>query len=1851
MYKLPGCGLYSAHTPAVCLVWVVLNRQDFHVPDYQFYINVCVLFLFLVMKAVQPSTSGPHNTGPSQSSEVPLSITYSSEAGPRSCVSPLNKSVDSVSAEVTAAHVMVGSDGSWGDHSDKHDDSTSSKLLNKTSSVSEDVVTVLSRNDSLSSLSVDSFGSTEPTPSEQALLEQCISSGMPKSKSEGGCGKARIVVPVNTKKKISGGVCKIPLAIGDRRQGDGERSGPVIPGVPLQKLELKPVARIHCGSRVGVVGAVGNDIPCLNLQNDVHTCDYDIGQIPKNGVDASAALGLKEMAAGVDGNIAAITSVQNLRDHPGNSSDLPQNIRIMETESSSVYTARLANEAVSTDMVLDMADYKKQRLKEPLHHLYAQSKENENDTVSRKRTEPEDRCDMKLEVSKRASGICCLSNKADSPHGSPSDDNKSPFSSGESPSPDFGSDEKVEDCYRKRKDPDAMIASLDQLTEELVQQAQGVHVQKDKNKDCSIMRQSDTWNEDTSPNDVSFPSMSTSAPLVASFKSEDDAVTLPELIKEDDSTNKISEEQQGSSLTDSHMIEVEAGKLAVAVQAEGQNLPYPLAEEMEQSLASMNSVDLDAIKPPSMMGSLVSLTTSLSGQLDNAESAETREHHNSSSLPPHQPRNNGIRLECRHSRKKSLPAGMMVRRALGNSNHNGSIENLQDNTSVSSSCNSHLDNIKPPSAMEELIDIVDMENSMVSVASITSEVADSSTKDQSASEQSPGNSDGIFELIKPAASVMAEVYVAAMCTNVRTSSASDCLDNINPPSAFNEVADLADPESTIEPGTETICSDTEMCTEEPGCAHSMEKLDEVDAPDFPSDTSRRATPSDHYMSSSAESTPKKHGQLTPKQKRQLAKERYKTYTIAAEEEISIKKNVDNTRVVPPQPEISFQVLEAEACGSLRSPENLEHTVQEVDKEKGHNKVTPKQRRLEDRQRFQTRVLDKSPSVDVEHGLGAIEQDCTAGTVGQPCPEEHTKAIHIDAAKQKTSRIKTLKQKRAEAKERFQTRTLSEESRQQHNCSEADDDHIQTNDGTETFDPNCSNVGFVEALLRVRPDEIESLLEHDANIVITTINDARRRNSESSELPSSDEMLLECETLSLISIESESEQNSNIFRYGKRRGSDLLIRESSVTEEPGMSNTEEAFVEEKVTEEIEADTEDRESVAESETSQEDGNDDGNSDDLPKTRGPRIVKPEERLKQAESADSNCTDDGAPQNNSPKSIRGRRKALYSSPVAKRATVPPVAAKVRSSIPVVSGAASNVKPTKASGLRQTGRGTPQWCVSKTPPSSTEGRLLRNTSPKSNRSGRKQQLNPSSASPPAKTSSSSSSSSRNTPITHTAGKDSNERDVKDPRFKPPERQGTFTKDEPNSIMPTSMLPPSPTKTRIPVPASVSTPSAKLESKPKKTSGAITQSHSFNSTTSKIKIYKEKSAPTLTRSLGQNRFAKNCTNDISTSGKGSPTGNTKSLTKAATIPGRNGTARSPPAPRVRYKRGSIGAQEGMKTSLSNQSLQSNDSGKTVLKQGTVQPQRSNSNNSLNSVASGGGSSSRRTAGTRKEVTSKIASLWKRVEESKNKQKAAKKDTRVWITATHVENGSDVNIVSSDTLSAPRLVRSSTFEGLPSMSTNNDEVDQDTKMRTETAKANKTKTEIRCSSRPGKCKSTGSCNSEDFTGVVTNQESSNIPRQVAEVAGMVIVQSAGKVLAASGCSLSKDRDEVPSQEVVRRKQHSGSGNTGLDPETPKRLSRLGSFIRIDSPEEEVVGSRESKSVSRTPASAIVQPFNYVPPTSTAGSHIPTAITSTAKRSESYLGGLGNMEQVRCDQSEVMDEHMSEFNTVSMRVTTV
>lgn len=138
-------------------------------------------------------------------------------------------------------------------------------------------------------------------------------------------------------------------------------------------------------------------------------------------------------------------------------------------------------------------------------------------------------------------------------------------------------------------------------------------------------------------------------------------------------------------MTNSSLIEFEATKLAEAVHAE---------------MNKQSFIDLEDIRPPSTMGSLVSLSASMSA--DNC-------------LPETKSKGTPVTV-----RKKSLPVGMVAKRAVANQlQYAGSLESLLNE------CNhSQIENYKPPSLMEFLPDAADMESSMISVASITSEIAD-----------------------------------------------------------------------------------------------------------------------------------------------------------------------------------------------------------------------------------------------------------------------------------------------------------------------------------------------------------------------------------------------------------------------------------------------------------------------------------------------------------------------------------------------------------------------------------------------------------------------------------------------------------------------------------------------------------------------------------------------------------------------------------------------------------------------------------------------------------------------------------------------------------------------------------------------------------------------------------------------------------------------------------------------------------------------------------------------------------------------------------------------------------------------
>ncbi|XP_047997188.1 adenomatous polyposis coli protein-like [Leguminivora glycinivorella] len=460
----------------------------------------------------------------------------------------------------------------------------------------------------------------------------------------------------------------------------------------------------------------------------------------------------------------------------------------------------------------------------------------------------------------------------------------------------------------------------------------------------------DTWNDNTCPDDVTFPTISGSVHMVSSIRSEvaDPALALPDLLEKSepmmstrpDLTNKLDEDTtselhipEDNPLSDvmlenipepSYTSLVDDGEqkfdslMASAIEKEAARLAAQLKSStygMENSVTSLTSLDLDNVKPPSHLGSLLSL--SASGQWDDTSKKSQK------------------------SRKKSLPVAMMVKRALSNSMHQGSSEHLDSNPV------SFLDNVKPPSEMENL----DMESSMISVSSIVSEVADR--------EKTPV----VFDFKQP-------IQDFPLCHNFNLLD----LDKVNPPSLFDEMA-----ESTVEI--------------EPTTAHQLH--DEVSSTlnvvtDIPSG-SENCTPLPSDMSS-VESTPKKTRDpkyLTPKEKRTVAKDRYQTYTI----------------IDPPSESDMMTVASEEFVTWTKSESDRSDDYVTANSEaKSKRKMSAKQRRLEDRARYQTQTVN----------IQSIIQE--------------TKPVdpQIESLKQRLATKKTMKQKRMEDAERFRTRTLSED---------------------------------------------------------------------------------------------------------------------------------------------------------------------------------------------------------------------------------------------------------------------------------------------------------------------------------------------------------------------------------------------------------------------------------------------------------------------------------------------------------------------------------------------------------------------------------------------------------------------------------------------------------------------------------------------------------------------------------------------------------------------------------------------------------------------------------------------------------
>ncbi|KAJ8981607.1 hypothetical protein NQ317_011886 [Molorchus minor] len=676
-----------------------------------------------------------------------------------------------------------------------------------------------------------------------------------------------------------------------------------------------------------------------------------------------------------------------------------------------------------------------------------------------------------------------------------------------------------------------------------------------------------------------------------------------------------------------------------------------------------------------------------------------------------------------------------------------------------------------------------------------------------------------------------------------------------PPSLFNEITDFCN--SLADVPTETICSGTDLfedCYTHIADATLLDEnltLAEDDATEF--SDAHSATPLQSDLSS-AEASPKKTRGLSKsmmtKQRRNLAKERYKTYTVAAE--MVMREEGEKLRE-------SSEATEDYRTARLTPEMSVGDVtfVSPVDSE-GSPKMTPKEKRQLNRSRFETQVLDE--------GITSMLQQPVIET---PPPDVQTQSGDSNSAgsspaqspaRTKLSIRRNFMQKRLENKDRFRTQTLSESS----------------------FSPDVSSAS--PPLINGEAD-IHFHLQQEADVVLRTLRDTNTQ-----------EELLDCETLSLVSNDDESEHNSggsvNYRTYHKSWGFRKKYtyhrnsQDGLVNCEANLANDPETLPDLDVASDHSEDENEQKTVGK-----------------PKIVKP-TVKPQENIVNEEQS---------------KGIRGRRKPLYSRSNLENKMAPK---NMKLAKTMTSNLVKNVTSTLKSGtaLKSVIARQNKATGSKTP--TVQSRISSGYGSR-----------PVSSSSSAKTSPARTPSSKCSPKPVSAGA----KQTAIPKGTPPmERQGTFTKDESSSGNASK------TASKIPTPSSAT----------------------------KIPTFTSKIAKSLT-----------------------PT--TSKIPNSAKPPtARNGYVKSASSDRANknmrvYNRStSADSREPIRKLQASPSTQSlkNDA---RLQNGTVRK------SSIPSPAQ-----------------SKIASLWKKIEDTK--KQPPKKDSRVWIQPDPEPE-------------APRLIRSNTFD--------------------------------------------------------------------------------------------------------------------------------------------------------------------------------------------------------------------------------
>ncbi len=1075
------------------------------------------------------------------------------------------------------------------------------------------------------------------------------------------------------------------------------------------------------------------------------------------------------------------------------------------------------------------------------------------------------------------------------------------------------------------------------------------------------------------------------------------------------------------------------------------DLKGPVSSSLSACLTASTCSNISSIQPPSMMESVMSMSG------NKVESP---------------------RLHRQGIKKAVGGIPETVRRALGASGP-GSTEDL----SSMSSCVSNLDNIQPPTIMDDVM----MDASIISVASIKSEVADNNVpaervwqKQDSKDSDSPslGRKLGEHSAVETLSidgiqrpTLMEDVSTAEMTEKTLVPELRE-----SGKGGTCETYTVGHPEDGAAVGVSTCHDVTDVFEDDTTLAES----DNEAVPELPRD-SRQATPSHSGGESSREGTPRSRRGNNSSTMNYFRKFRVPTPNI---DDSSEAGGVHDTS--------GYRSAETTTTAAAASP------------------TSSRLRRKEDVDRFKTHTISKedlTPKSD-DQAIPFMKKSSFAKLLAQQ--ESASDSSSVSGSPKRSP--KSVKQRREEEAERFRTRTITQ----------AD------------LKANQQSLSLAEA----------QMLEHEASIVAGAIED----NKDSARSRSA-------------SVDYQRRQAEEATDDRKRKSASI-----DILDEEDMDLT------------IEIQTPIRSS--------------------PRS-GPQICKPADARPAA-----------TPPNEDGKGVRGRRKPLYSSPTKKPSVVPPAVApkptiapkpKYMSSLSSpgrVGSPPRQIRGTRASNLRQTS----QVARRNSPPTSP-----RMASPLSLNSGY------SSAASTCSSRASSGMISRQSSGAPSARSSNTSRSEQQP---PLLRQGTFTKEDSSS---NTMSSDDGRKGPRQQAAKSSPKSIRRDIvHPAGARGGLGAKPPI-SATSRGKLGTEQHQQPR---FGQPRPAASRNVPGKSTSKlphlGSPRAlrknpSTSSNGSLASI--RSAKSSNLPVPRsvaamsasksshnLRTANDSLSVRENMGRRVPSSSSIEHKAGGGVEQQARLA--------SVDSSAAQGGHDKKST----KDVTSRIANLWKKVEDSKKKKN--EKDPRVWITQGKVIPEKELAYLRPHE-EQRQLIKQQQQQQVKSTATTGEM---------------KPRSKSRLSLKLSKFKN----KKDDKTPTSPREEESDYKIEDS-INGNVVPPAAD-----NDPSLPPGRFQTPHSPTTPSANLPEEGD-GDDSKT-KRHSRLGSFFN---PETSATTSTPAQSTTsgkdqlqqpqnaikfngpkRSPAqaSAIVPPFNYSPPTRQMNSSSSSS-SAQVRRNDSYVSSMG------------------------------